>query len=90
MMQWEEEDANSLALEVPPDFLPNDPTTENYRAAWSSNHFGRYFLNSVFVASLSTVGSVALSAMLAFTFARFEFPGRLSTETWNGALSEVK
>lgn len=68
--------ANSLALEVPPDFVPNDPTTENYRDAWSSNHFGRYFLNSLGVAVATTLISVLLSSMMAYAFSRLRFPGR--------------
>jgi multiple sugar transport system permease protein len=67
---------NSLALEVPPDFIPNDPTTANYREAWSSNHFGRYFVNSLGVAVATTLLSVLLSSMMAFAFTRLRFPGR--------------
>ena len=68
--------ANSLALEVPPDFIPDDPTTANYRDAWSSNHFGRYFLNSLGVAVATTLISVLLSSMMAYAFSRLRFPGR--------------
>lgn len=68
--------ANSLALEVPPDFIPDDPTTENYRDAWSSNHFGRYFVNSLGVAVATTLISVLLSSMMAYAFSRLRFPGR--------------
>jgi multiple sugar transport system permease protein len=67
---------NSLALEIPPDFVPNDPTGANYRDAWSSNHFGRYFLNSLGVAAATTLLSVLLSSMMAYAFSRMRFPGR--------------
>lgn len=67
---------NSLALEVPPDFIPDHPTSANYRDAWSSNHFGRYFLNSLGVAVATTLCSVLLSSMMAFAFARLRFPAR--------------
>ena len=67
---------NSLALELPPDFVPNEPTIANYRDAWSSNHFGRYFLNSLGVAAATTLLSVLLSSMMAYAFARLRFPGR--------------
>ena len=63
-------------LEIPPRLIPEPPTLDNFVEAWSSNDFGRYFLNSVFVAMLSTVVSVSLAAMLGFVFARYEFPGR--------------
>ena len=67
---------NALVLEIPPKFLPSHPTTANYTGAWTSNKFGRYFLNSVMVALATTFLSVWLSSMMAYAFARFRFPGR--------------
>ena len=67
---------NSLVLELPPQFIPHHATTSNYTQAWTSNQFGRYFLNSVLVAAATTVAAVLLSSMMAFSFARFVFPGR--------------
>jgi multiple sugar transport system permease protein len=66
----------AYVLELPPQFFPKHPTTGNYHAAWSSNSFDRYFLNSVIVAAATTACSVVLSAMMAFAFARFRFFGR--------------
>jgi multiple sugar transport system permease protein len=68
--------AHAFVLEVPPRFIPKDPTLDNYRSAWTSNNFDRYFLNSLFVASVTTLVSVLLSSMMAYAFARFRFPGR--------------
>jgi multiple sugar transport system permease protein len=68
--------SHAFVFELPPQFIPEHPTTQNYRDAWSSNNFDRYFLNSVVVAAATTVGSVLLSSMMAFAFARFRFPGR--------------
>jgi multiple sugar transport system permease protein len=65
-----------LVLEVPPRFLPNHPTTANYSGAWTSNDFSRYFLNSVLVAIATTLLTVLLASMMAFAFARFDFPGK--------------
>jgi multiple sugar transport system permease protein len=67
---------DSLVLQVPPQLIPHHPTTANYTGAWSSNDFGRYFLNSVIVALATTVAAVLLSAMMAYSFARFVYPGR--------------
>jgi multiple sugar transport system permease protein len=67
---------HAYILEVPPRFIPKDATLDNYRNAWSSNNFDRYFLNSLFVAGVTTVCSVFLSSMMAYAFARFRFPGR--------------
>jgi multiple sugar transport system permease protein len=68
--------AHAYVLEIPPTLIPEAPTLDNFVEAWTSNNFGRYFLNSVVVASVSTVASVGLASMLAFVFARYEFPGR--------------
>jgi multiple sugar transport system permease protein len=67
---------NAFVLEVPPRLLPHHATTANYTQAWTSNRFGRYFVNSVIVACATTLLSVWLSSMMAYAFARFRFPGR--------------
>ncbi|MCY7418153.1 MAG: carbohydrate ABC transporter permease [Chloroflexi bacterium] len=67
---------HAFVLEIPPQLIPSQPTLDNFVRAWSSGDFGRYFLNSLFVATLSTIISVSLAAMLGFCFARYEFPGR--------------
>jgi multiple sugar transport system permease protein len=67
---------HAYVLELPPRFIPANPTLDNYIRAITSNHFGRYFLNSLIVAIPSTVITVILSAMLAYGFARWDFPGR--------------
>jgi multiple sugar transport system permease protein len=67
---------NALVLQVPPRFIPEHPTTANYSDAWSSNEFGRYFVNSVIVAIATTFLAVFISSMMAYAFARFRFAGR--------------
>ena len=67
---------NSVVLEIPPQLVPHHPTTANYTQAWTSNRFGRYFLNSLFVALATTALALLLSSMMAYAFARFRFPGR--------------
>lgn len=67
---------HAYVLEIPPQLIPSAPTLDNFVEAWTSSDFGRYFANSVVVSVASTVASVSLAAMLAFAFARFEFPGR--------------
>jgi multiple sugar transport system permease protein len=66
----------AFIFEVPPQFIPRNPTLDNYRSAWSSNNFDRYFLNSLVVAAVTTILSVFLSSLMAYAFARFRFPGR--------------
>lgn len=67
---------NVLAFEWPPQFLPHHPTLKNYITAWSDNNFGRYFLNSAVVACVTTALTTVISALAAYAFARFSFPGR--------------
>jgi multiple sugar transport system permease protein len=68
--------SNALVLQIPPQLFPHHPTIANYTGAWSSNDFGRYFLNSLLVAIATTVLAVWLSSMMAYSFARFRFPGK--------------
>lgn len=67
---------NKLAFEWPPRFIPSPATVDNYLQAWTANHFGRYFLNSVLVACGTTVATTLLAALAAYAFARFDFRGR--------------
>lgn len=66
----------AYVLTIPPQFIPNPATTSNYTQALSTENFGLYFLNSLIVAVVSTGGSVLLSSMMAFAFARFSFRGK--------------
>lgn len=67
---------NAYVLSMPPVLIPAHPTFDNYVAAWSTNSFGRAFLNSLEVSIAATAIGVGLSSALAFAFARYRFPGR--------------
>jgi multiple sugar transport system permease protein len=56
-------------------FWPRDPTAEAYQVAWDSN-VGRWFFNSVLVATVWIVGRVISCTMAGYAFARMRFPGR--------------
>lgn len=66
--------SQAYVLTIPPQFIPHPATLTNYHGVWSTNDFGRYFLNSVVVAVATTVISLVLSSMMAYAFARFRFP----------------
>jgi sn-glycerol 3-phosphate transport system permease protein len=51
-------------------------TLENFRTAWDSAPFARYFLNSFYYVSMTLAGQFLLCTLAAFAFARFDFPGR--------------
>src|SRR5688572_30098433 len=55
--------------------LPETPNWENYREAWVTGRFSRYFFNSTVVAIAVVIPSVLLSAMTGYAFARFRFRG---------------
>ena len=63
-------------FEVPPQLIPKEPTLQNFIAAFSSNNFGRYFLNSILVTVLSVLGILLLASMMAYGLARYHFFGR--------------
>jgi multiple sugar transport system permease protein len=60
----------------PPTWWPQEFTTENYTDAFSAAPFGRFYLNSLFVAVTVTLGQLVTCSMAAYAFARMEFWGR--------------
>lgn len=68
--------AQQYVLRLPPQFIPDPATLSNYERILLRNDFGQYFLNSLMVAVSATAISVLLSAMMAYGFARYRFPGR--------------
>lgn len=64
---------NTTTLPNPPKFLPSPFTLNNYSVALTENSFGRFFMNSAYVAILTTIAVLVVSSMLAFAFARFDF-----------------
>lgn len=68
--------AHAYVLELPPRLVPKEPTLDNYAGAWTSNGFGRYFLNSVLVSIGHVLSVLLFGSMMAYAFARFSFPGK--------------
>src|SRR3989338_3094463 len=58
------------------DWVPTSFVWQNYTKAFKVIPFARFYLNSIFVAVLTTFGQVATSALSAYAFARLRFPGR--------------
>jgi len=59
--------------------IPEQWTFENYATGWqgvSGVTFGRFFLNSFTIAGLATVGTLASSALVAYSFSRGKFKGK--------------
>lgn len=57
-------------------WLPSTPQWGNYIQAWEDANFSQYFLTSLKVAAITTVGDVIFSVLAAYAFARMEFPGK--------------
>ena len=61
------------------ELFPRSWTMENYANGWkgfANVGFGRFFLNSLVISLLATVGTLASSAIVAYGFARLKFRGR--------------
>lgn len=63
-------------LVPPPQLIPSPIETGNYAEIATAFPLGRYLLNSLGVASISTALQVGTSAMAAYAFARLRFRGR--------------
>lgn len=64
------------AVKFPPTWIPMAPRPENYVDALKAAPFGRYFLNTLFIAIITTLGVIITSSLAAYAFARMQFKGR--------------
>jgi arabinogalactan oligomer/maltooligosaccharide transport system permease protein len=55
---------------------PEHLSLANFRSLFADQPFGRWMLNSVLVAALTTFLGVLLACTAAYAFSRFRFPGR--------------
>ena len=60
----------------PPTFVPSVPRFQNYADVFTMAPFGRFLINSVVVTALAVLGQTFSTAIVAFGFTRFRFPGR--------------
>ena len=60
----------------PPTWWPEVFTLDNYARAFQAAPFGKFYLNSLFVATTVTLGQLVTCSMAAYAFARMEFWGR--------------
>ena len=72
------------ATRNPPDVFPAVLHPENYVEAWNRAPWGRYFLNTIFVSLVVTLGEIVTAALafiltliiLLFTLVQFRLVGR--------------
>lgn len=60
----------------PPQWWPDPATLQNYVSVVTKIRFYQYFVNSVFVAVVTTAGHVFFDTLAAYAFAKLTFPGR--------------
>ncbi|NLA59399.1 MAG: carbohydrate ABC transporter permease [Firmicutes bacterium] len=63
-------------VRTPPTFFPEEPTLNNYRRVLTGIPFVRYFFNSLYVSTLTTIIVLFTSSLAGYIFAKFEFPFR--------------
>ena len=66
----------SEILSWPPRLIPNAPTLDNFITVFTTAPFGRWLLNSLILATTSTVAILLTSAIAGYVLAKFDFPGR--------------
>ena len=64
------------ALHFPPVLVPHTLRFANYTDALASAPFGRFFLNSAVVATVTVLCNLVLCSLAGYAFARFRFLGR--------------
>ena len=62
--------------QVPPSWLPQDPTLDNYRTLFTELDFPTFFFNSAVVAVVITFGNLVFCSMLGYALAKLDFPGK--------------
>ncbi len=63
-------------FQFPPKFIPDEPKWSNYKNAMTLVPFGRYFLNSTIMVVVIVPVQLFFCSMVAYAFARMNFPGR--------------
>jgi ABC-type glycerol-3-phosphate transport system permease component len=61
---------------IPLNWLPLVPQWQNYLDVWTVRYFGNWVVNSIFLTTVATAGTVISSSLAGYAFARFRFPGR--------------
>jgi ABC-type glycerol-3-phosphate transport system permease component len=61
---------------IPLNWLPVVPQWQNYLDVWTVRFFGNWVVNSIFLTTVATAGTVVSSSLAGYAFARFRFPGR--------------
>jgi multiple sugar transport system permease protein len=67
--------ANQL-FTIPIQWIPSEIRLSNYEQAWNTAPFGRYFVNSIFVSTTTTLLNLFFCSLTGYAFAKYSFPGK--------------
>lgn len=67
--------STSEILQIPPSLWPSSPSLDPYRQVFELQPFAQQYFNSVYIAVLVTLGTIAVAALAGYAFARIRFPG---------------
>jgi multiple sugar transport system permease protein len=84
MMIFSSFKTNTEVLQVPPTFLPKNPTLQNYITIFNDPRLPllRFYANSAFVAVFNVTATLFTSALIGYMFAKFEFRGKRILFGW--------
>jgi multiple sugar transport system permease protein len=68
--------ANQQVMVFPPQWIPDPPVWRNFPDAWNFAPFGTYLKNTLVITTLATTGQLVSGSLVAYGFARMQFPGR--------------
>lgn len=57
-------------------YLPHPITFDNFIKVWSVNNFSRFFVNSLFICTVSVIFITLLSIFNGYALSRFKFAGK--------------
>ncbi|SUX53944.1 carbohydrate ABC transporter permease [Chromobacterium vaccinii] len=63
-------------FDFPPPLWPQGAGWRHFAAVWDAIPLGRFFWNSLWISGLTTLGTLAVSALAAFPLAKLRFRGR--------------
>lgn len=67
---------NAELRQVPPTWVPQNPTLDNYTSLFSRLSFGRYFFNSTLVAVVVTISNLLFCSMVGYALVMLRFRGK--------------
>lgn len=68
--------SNADIFSWPPEWLPKPPIWHNYVDAWKAMPFTSFLSNTIFIVVLGVIAEVTSETLVAYGFARFNFPGK--------------